>query len=120
MHAHIKYVDAIFHFSGKWDMPSLCGIQIRKMDNRMLVILTELYEQNPGSSVTGLIGSVAGEVVKHYGIPPETAVFIVHNPERSAHHEFFAETFYFAHMKWDGEKYSYPEWEKTGEESFEF
>jgi len=119
MEAKIKYVDEIFHFSGKWEMPSLCGIQIRKKDNGTLVILTELYEQNPGSSVTGMIEAVATEVVKHYGIPPETAVFIVHNPERSSHHEFFAETFYYARLKWDGEKYSYPEWEKTTEASVE-
>ena len=119
MDEHIKYVDEIFHFSGEWDMPSLCGIQIRKKDAGTLVILTELYEQNPGSSVTGMIVSIAAEVVKHYGIPPETATFIVHNPERSKRHEFFAETFYFAHMKWDGEKYSHPEWEKTTESSVE-
>jgi hypothetical protein len=107
-----KYVDEVFHFKGKWEMPSLCGLQIRREDKRTLVILTELYEENPGNSVTGFIEKVATEVVKMYGIPPGKAEFIVHNPQRSSKYEFFAETFYRAKMQWNGERYKDVEWEK--------
>jgi hypothetical protein len=109
----LTYIDEIFHFSGKWEMPSLCGVYIRRKDYGTLVVLTEMYEENPGSSVTGLVEIVATEVVNKYGIDPMTAVFIVHNPERSSKYEFFAEMFYKANMRWDGEKFVEVDWEKV-------
>ena len=108
-----KYVDEIFHFKGEWEMPSLCGLQIRKKDNEVLIILTEMYQENPGNSVTGLIEKVATEVVKKYEIPPGKAEFIVHNPQRSNKYEFFAETFYRAKMLWNGVRYTDVEWHKV-------
>jgi hypothetical protein len=107
-----KYIDEIFHFKGKWEMPSLCGVYIRKKEQGTLVILTEMYEENPGSSVTGMVEPIATEVVGKYNIDPVAAEFIVHNPERSSKYEFFAEMFYRAKMQWDGEKYLGVEWEK--------
>lgn len=93
-------------------MPSLCGLMIRRSVNQTFVILTELYAENPGSSVTGMIGDLAAEIARKYDIDQKTADFIVHNPERSSRYEFFAETFYRAVMNWDGEKYNELEWEK--------
>ena len=107
-----KYIDEIFHFSGKWEMPSLCGVYVRRKGDRTLVVLTEMYEENPGSSVTAMIGPLATEVVGKFDIDPLTAEFIVHNPERSSKYEFFAESFYRAEMEWDGNKYCNIEWEK--------
>jgi hypothetical protein len=107
-----KYIDEIFHFKGEWEMPSLCGLQIRRREGGTQVILTEMYEENPGNSVTGMVERVAMEVVKKYDISPEKAEFIVHNPQRGNKYEFFAETFYKATMKWDGERYRGVEWEK--------
>lgn len=107
-----KYIDEIFHFNGKWEMPSLCGLQIRKSDSGSLVILSEMYEENPGSSVTEMITSLATEIVAKYGLDPATAVFIVHNPERSSKYEFFAESFYRAEMQWEGNAYKNLKWSK--------
>jgi hypothetical protein len=108
-----KYIDEVYHFKGKWEMPSLCGLSIRAEAGKTRVILTELYEDNPGSSVTDMIETLAGEIVAKYAINPETAVFIVRNPERSAHYEFFAETFHLARMEWDGEMFTGLIWEKV-------
>ena len=47
-----KYYDEIFSFKGQWDMPSTCGLKIREIDGINYVIVTELYQDNPGSSVT--------------------------------------------------------------------
>ena len=107
-----KYIDEVYHFNGKWEMPSLCGLWIRRKEDGTLIILTELYEENPGSSVTGMIEIVAAEVVKKYQIDPSTAVFIVHNPERSSRYEFFAEMFYRAKMRWNVDRYQDLDWEK--------
>ena len=108
-----KYIDEIYHFKGKWEMPSLCGLKILKKSDNHIIILTELYEENPGSSATDMIEILAGEIVAKYPIEPESAVFIVRNPERSSHYTFFAETFHRARMDWDGEKFKGLAWEKA-------
>ena len=46
------YYDEQFPFRGQWDMESLCGLKIRKVDGKTYVIVTELYQENPGTSVT--------------------------------------------------------------------
>jgi len=107
------YIDEIFHFQGKWEMPSLCGLKIlNKIDNH-IIILTELYTENPGCSATDMIDVLAGLIVKEFNLDPEKSVFIVRNPERSAHYEFFAETFHHARMIWDGERFTGVAWEKV-------
>jgi hypothetical protein len=107
-----NFVEEIYHFTGHWEMPSLCGLMIRKKEQGVLVLLTELYEENPGSSVTGMIEPLATRIVNQYGLEPGSTEFIVHNPERSSRYEFFAETFYKADMKWDGERFFSVQWEK--------
>ena len=113
MREHQKYIDEIYHFKGKWEMPSLCGLKILKKADNHIIILTELYEENPGSSVTDMIETLAKEIISKYAIEPESAVFIVRNPERSSHYTFFAETFHHALMNWDGEKFTGLDWEKA-------
>jgi len=112
MEKNQKYIDEIYHFKGKWEMPSLCGLKILKKADNHIIILTELYEENPGSSATDMIETLAGEIVAKYAIDPETVVFIVRNPERSSHYTFFAETFHQARMYWDGKKFEGLVWEK--------
>jgi hypothetical protein len=107
-----NFTEEIYYFSGQWEMPSLCGLMIRKKGTGNLVLLTEMYEENPGSSVTGMIEMLATRIVKERGLEPANTEFIVHNPERSSRYEFFAETFYRAEMKWDGEQYIGLRWVK--------
>ncbi len=109
-----KYIDEIFHFQGKWEMPSLCGLKILDKNDNHIIILTELYTENPGSSATDMIEMLAGLIVHKFNLDPEKSVFIVRNPERSAHYEFFAETFHQAHLIWDGERFTGLAWEKVG------
>jgi hypothetical protein len=47
-----KYYDEIFDFRGQWDMPSKCGLKIIRKNDKIYVIVTELYQENPGTSVT--------------------------------------------------------------------
>jgi hypothetical protein len=113
MEGHEKYTKEVYHFAGQWEMPSHCGILVKKKELATLVVLTEMYESNPGSSVTSMVEALAAEITRKYGIPPETAVFIVRTPQRSTHYTFYAETFYRAVMEWDGEKFSGLKWEKA-------
>lgn len=112
MQAPDKYTKEVFHFSGQWEMPSLCGILVREKEGATQVILTEMYQSNPGSSVTSMIETLAADIILKYSLVPGKTDFIVHNPERSAHYTFFAETFYRAVMTWDGERFTGLTWEK--------
>ncbi|MDX9905652.1 MAG: hypothetical protein RBS55_03595 [Bacteroidales bacterium] len=107
-----KYTREVFYFSGQWEMPSHCGILKEERDGMTYVILTEMYETNPGSSVTSMIETIAKDILSIYGMDPGKAEFIVRTPMRNAHYTFYAETFYRALMKWDGERFTGLEWEK--------
>jgi len=107
-----RYIDEIYHFEGKWEVPSLCGLKIIDKTDHHQVIFTELYVENPGSSVTEMILTLAERIVNERKLDPEKSEFIVRNPERSAHYEFYAETFHRAVMMWDGERFSDLAWEK--------
>ena len=47
-----EYYDEIFTFRGTWDEPSCCGLKIRRQGVKTYVIVTELYQENPGTSIT--------------------------------------------------------------------
>ena len=105
-------MDDVYYFQGKWEMPSLCGLKIIKKDHNTIVVLTELYTDNTGSSVTEMILTLAVKIVGEYSLDPERTMFIVRNPERSAHHEFFAETFHRAGMIWAENVFTGLTWER--------
>jgi hypothetical protein len=117
MNIQDPYIDEIFHYQGKWEMPSLCGLKIIDKGSHHQVVLTELYTENPGSSVTEMILFLAERLVKERKLDPGTTEFIVRNPERSSHYEFFAETFHRAVMQWDGERFDRLKWEKISDRS---
>jgi hypothetical protein len=62
------YYDEIFPFKGEWDMPSACGLKIRTKGDKTFVIVTELYQENPGSSVTYAGISLAEQICKEMGL----------------------------------------------------
>ena len=53
-----KYFDEIFDFAGQWDMPSKCGLKILKKKKKVIVVVTELYQDKSGTSVTYAGGSL--------------------------------------------------------------
>ncbi len=114
-----KYVESIYHFTGIWEMPSQCGLMIRKSGADTFVILTELYESNTGTSVTEMMVTLATEIVNKHNIQPERTLFIVHIPKRSSRYTFFAETYYQALMKWEGRNFSNLNWKRLKEREIE-
>lgn len=45
-------------------MPSSCGLKIRNINGKTYVIVTELYQDNPGTSVTYAGKSLAEQICK--------------------------------------------------------
>lgn len=88
------YYDEIFDFKGQWDMPSKCGLMIRHRDGRDVVIVTELYQENPGTSVTYAGESLFNQICAAKGLEPSGVQYIECNPDTNSKLSFYDEELY--------------------------
>jgi hypothetical protein len=105
------YVDHFYDFTGQWDVPSRCGIKIIRTTALDIVIATEIYHENPGTSVTQFCSKLASLIVNDFELDPKKLCFIVRTPESNSKLSFLNETFAQAHMEWDGARFGKPGWE---------
>lgn len=88
------YYDEIFSFKGQWDMPSSCGLKIRTKEGRTYVIVTELYQDNPGTSVTYAGRSLAEQICEAKGLDAASIVYIECNPDTNSKLSFYDEEYF--------------------------
>jgi len=89
-----KYMDRIYPFTGQWEAPSRCGIKVvNRKDGRTLVIVTEIYRQNPGTPVTEWCAPLAAMLLKEFKCKAEDFIFIEHTPDLQSKLDFYSETF---------------------------
>ena len=88
------YYDEIFEFRGEWDMPSACGLKIRTTGGKTYVIVTELYQDNPGTSVTYAGKKLADQICEAKGLAPDDMVYIECNPNTNSKLSFYDEEFF--------------------------
>ncbi len=112
----MNYIDSIFDFKGRWDAPSRCGLKIVKKQDRHVVIVTELFEDNPGTSVTEFNTELAAILVKDFSLDPEKLLFIEHNPDRGSKLDHYRESFDIVRFRRDGRTFRNPEWERISRE----
>ena len=86
-----KYFDEIFDFAGQWDMPSKCGLKIIKKQDVTVVITTELYQDNPGTSITYAGGSLIKQICDAKGLDPAQIVYVECNPNTNSKLSFYDE-----------------------------
>lgn len=89
-----KYYDEIFPFRGQWDMPSTCGLKIRNVAGRNYVIVTELYQDNPGTSVTYAGQSLAEQICQAKGLNLDEIVYVECNPDTNSKLSFYDEEYF--------------------------
>ena len=87
------YIDQVYEFKGRFDVPSRCGLKIVKKSRETIVIATELVGDNPGTTVTHFCDRLASLVCGDYGIDPSSLVFIEHFPDKGSKLAFYQETF---------------------------
>ena len=100
-----EYYDELFPFLGQWDMQSLCGLKIRKAEGKTYVIVTELYQENPGTSVTYAGHSLAEQICKAKELNPDDIVYIECTPDTNSKLSFYDEEYF--RVDFSGERPAY-------------
>jgi hypothetical protein len=88
-----KYYDEIFNFKGQWDVPSRCGLKIIRRE-KTFVIVTELYQDNPGTSVTNAGKILAQQICRDKNLDLDGIVYIECNPDTNSKLSFYDEEFF--------------------------
>ena len=89
-----KYYDEIFNFKGQWEMPSKCGLKIIKKDSQIYIIVTELYQDNPGTSITYAGKLLKKQICEAKNIDIDNIVYIECNPDTNSVLSFYDEEFF--------------------------
>jgi hypothetical protein len=87
------YYDEIFDFKGQWDMPSRCGLKIIQGE-KIIVIVTELYHDNPGTSVTAAGKILAEQICRSKGLNLNEIMYLECNPDTGSKLSFYDEEFF--------------------------
>ena len=113
-----KYMNSYYDFKGLWDSPSRCGLcVIKRNDGKTLVIVTEIYRQNPGTAVTECIASLATGLLNEHKVSPENFIFIEHSPDLRSKLTFYGETFDLVSFQWDRTGFTNPVWTRLSRET---
>ncbi|MDL2261963.1 hypothetical protein LJC11_00475 [Bacteroidales bacterium OttesenSCG-928-I21] len=121
MKASLKKIDEIFEFKGIWDMPSKCGLKIISQNNKNIIIVSELYQANPGTSITQASCLLAKQICSHYNIPMTEMTYIEHNPDMNSKLSFYDEEFYHVTFEIEDKNFINPKWKQlTPEEIMDF
>jgi hypothetical protein len=93
MRVQEKYYDAIFEFKGEWDVPSRCGLRILRRE-KTIIIVTELYQDNPGTSVTAAGKSLLEQICRDKGLNLSEIMYVECNPDTDSKLSFYDEEFF--------------------------
>jgi len=88
------YYNEIFDFKGQWDIPSKCGLKIINKEGKNYVIVTELYQDNPGTSVTYAGKSLAKQICEAKGLSFQDIVYLECTPDTNSVLSFYDEQYY--------------------------
>jgi hypothetical protein len=100
-----KYYDEIFSFKGQWDVPSCCGLKIVNKE-KTVVIVTELYQENPGTSVTSAGLNLAKQICLGKNLNINEIIYLECNPDTNSKLSFYDEEFFLVTFK-ENEKPAY-------------
>ena len=89
-----KYYDEIFDFKGQWDMPSRCGLKIIKKEATVLVIATELYQDNPGTTVAAAGKSLLVQICESKKLNIHEVIYLQCNPCTNSKLSFYEEEYF--------------------------
>jgi len=89
-----NYYYEIFDFKGQWDMPSKCGLKIIEKEGKKYVIVTELYQDNTGTSVTSAGKSLAQQICEKKALSLSEITYIECTPDTNSVLSFYNEQYF--------------------------
>ena len=89
-----KYYDEIFNFAGLWEQPSSCGLKIVSIADKKTVIVTELYQDNPGTSVTAAGINLARQICEKKNLSLSEIAYIECTPDTNSVLSFYNEQYF--------------------------
>jgi len=111
-----NYQDQIYNFKGLWDVPSICGLKIVKQENQTIVIATDLFEENPGTSITEWNTKLVKQICDEYNIDYKQVIYIEHTPNLKTKLTFNQESFYKVNFDILDDNFDNPQWEEITKE----
>ncbi len=88
-----KYYDEVFDFKGQWEVPSRCGLKIIR-NEKTIVIVTELYQDNPGTSITSAGKGLADQICRSKGLNLNEIMYLECSPDTGSKLSFYDEEFF--------------------------
>lgn len=111
------YQDQIYNYKGLWDLPSICGLKIVKKEKQTTVVIaTDLFDVNPGTSVTEWNTKLAKEICDKYDISYSELIYIEHTPNKKTKLSFNQESFFKVNFEITEEKFDNPKWKELSKE----
>ena len=89
-----KYYDEVFDFNGLWEAPSKCGLKTFVVKGKTYMITTELYQDNPGTSITAAGYLLFKQICERKGFSDKEVVYLECNPDTNSKLSFYDEAFY--------------------------
>ncbi|MDR2684787.1 MAG: hypothetical protein LBB53_05350 [Prevotellaceae bacterium] len=75
-------------------MPSKCGLKIISKSGKIYVIVTELYQDNPGTSVTYAGKSLKQQICEKKDLPLLDVIYLECTPDTNSMLSFYDEEFF--------------------------
>lgn len=107
--------DAIYDFKGTFGMPSKCGLKIKKWEDKTIVITTELYKENPGTSITSVTCSLATQICHEFQIDFNQLIYLECAPGMNSKLNFYDEVYYKVDFEFINNELTNPKWTKISE-----
>ena len=119
MKASFKNIDKLFDFKGLWDIRSTCGLKIVQQKDKYVVMVTELYQDNPGTSITQATCILAKQICEAYQLPKNEIVYIEHSPDMNSKLSFYDEKFYLVTFDIIDDNFVNPQWKQLNSKELE-
>jgi hypothetical protein len=116
MKTSLVNIDILFEFEGLWNIASKCGLKHISHDGKEVILVSELYKDNPGTSITQVSTSLAMQICSKLNINPENLVYIEHSPDMNSRLTFYSENYYLVEFDIEESKLSNPKYKKLSEE----
>jgi hypothetical protein len=111
-------IDIIFDFKGLWDLPSKCGLKIFRKEDKSIVVVSELYRDNPGTSITQAALPLIEQICETFNLSKTQLIYIQRNPEMNSKLSFYTEEFFIVELELENNCFVNPIFKKISFEDY--